>query len=304
MKYRPKLSTIFICIGLFFFFLLFRFPYQNVRGWLFGTIYKSTGVYVIADEIYLSIFGWPGLGMKKVDATVPLGTSEIDISSQKMIFRVGLAGIFPPVPSVSISASGLKKGGDLFVKASQGKAYTSAKIEAEAVALEQFFANTAEAVTGQLMADGAFTYDAKDLAKSSGYLDFSIERLRTPAQNFQGIVFPAISFGNLKAKVAVKNGTVDVLNFQFGDSNSDLQGSIAGEVKLGQDIYASTLNITLKITPSPKFRENSQAQTIISILNSIDDSKPTTYAMKWSTSIQGIVTNLWNALPKKISAGQ
>ena len=60
---RPKLSTIFIGFGLFIFFLLLRFPYQNVRGWLFGLIYKNTGIYVLADEIYLSLFGWPGVGI-------------------------------------------------------------------------------------------------------------------------------------------------------------------------------------------------------------------------------------------------
>src|SRR5437899_1786864 len=55
---RPKISTIFICIGLFLFFLLICFPYQNLKGYIFGRIFKETGITVVADDIYPSFFGW------------------------------------------------------------------------------------------------------------------------------------------------------------------------------------------------------------------------------------------------------
>jgi len=299
---RPKITTVLICFGLFLFFLILRFPFQNLRGFVFGKIYKETGIQVAAADLYLSIFGWPGVGMRNVDVSIPVGRDELDVSAEKLVARVGLGGLIPPRPSVSVNARGLKKGGDVWVKVTPGKTNTSASFDAEAVNLEQFaFAGPNQLIRGKLQGDGSFFFDASDLAKSSGNAEFSIEKLKTPAQNLQGIVIPDVDFGTLKSKINIKNGVVEISSFQMGDAKSDIQGSIAGEVRLGKDIARSFLNITLKLQLSPQFMANPNSETIVSVLNSIDNSKPGTYAMKWSTSIEGITSNLWNALPKKVS---
>lgn len=296
---RPKLKTVFLCLGLFFFFLVMRFPFHSLRGFIFGKIYKETGILLVAEDMYLTLLGWPGIGMRNVDATIPLGSSELDISSKKMTVRVGLSGLFPPSPSFSLSASGLKKGGDLYVKVSTSKNNQRARFELDDVALEQFALGSGQSFHGQVTANGDLDMDTSDLTKSQGQIELDIKKLKTPGQNYQGIIIPDIKFGPLKSKITIKNGVVDINSFQIGEKDSDIQGSIGGEVRLGNVFARSYLNITLKLQLSNAFRDNPNSATIVSLLNSIDNTSPGTYAMKWSTSIEGITTNLWNALPQK-----
>jgi type II secretion system protein N len=297
---RPRFGTILVCFLLFAFFFIILFPYQSLKGFIFSKIYKQTGIYLVADDIYLSLFGWPGIGMKNVDATIPFNGREIEFSSEKMTVRVGLAGLFPPTASYSLKASGLKKGGDLYARFSQNKSGTNAKFWTEDLNLEQFFTSPGDAIKGILTSDGSLSYDAVDLSKSRGYINLNVAQLKTPAQNLQGIIIPDINFGGIKSKVNVRNGSVEVNSFQLGGNNSDITGSISGEVRLGTNLMRSVLNITLRLQLSNQFRDNANSATIVSVFNSIDNSKPGTYAMKWATSIEGIVNNLWNALPTKV----
>lgn len=296
---RPSLKMIFVCIGLFFFFLVMRFPFQSLQGYVFGKIQKETGVILVAEDMYLSLFGWPGIGLRNVDATIPMGDTELDISSKKMTVRVGLAGLFPPTPSFSLSASGLKKGGDLYVKFSQGKTFHRASFSLDEVNLDQFGLPNGQKLQGQITMDGDLNMDSEDLTKSQGQIELEVKKFKTPGQNLQGIVLPDVNFGNLKSKITIKNGVVDINSFNIGASGSDISGTIAGEVRLGNVFARSYLNITLKLQLSEPFRNNPNSATIVSLLNSIDNTSPGNYAMKWSTSIEGITTNLWNALPQK-----
>jgi type II secretion system protein N len=297
---RPRLSTLFICFLMFVFFVVILFPYQSLKGYIFNRIYKQTGIYLVADDIYLSLFGWPGIGMKNVDATIPFNGRELEFSSQKMIARVGLAGLFPPTASYSLKATGLKKGGDLFAKFSQNKGGTNAQFWTEEVNLEQFFTSSTDAVKGIITSDGSLSYDATDLSKSQGYVNLNLTKLKTPAQNLQGIIIPDVNFGAIKSKINIRNGGVEINSFQMGGTNSDVTGSISGDIRLGTNLMRSVLNITLRLELSNQFRDNPNSATIVSVFNSIDNTKPGTYAMKWATSVEGIVNNLWNALPTKV----
>ena len=156
MKFsKPKASTVAICLALFIFFLILAFPFRNLKGYLFGQIYRNTGIYIIADDIYLSLWGWPGIGMTNVDVSLPVGREELDISCKSLVARVGLGSLFPPAPSISLSMSSLQKGGDLYVKVIKMKTSVSAVIDAEAVELSQLnIPGVNGPIVGKLDAEG------------------------------------------------------------------------------------------------------------------------------------------------------
>ncbi len=305
-------STILICVGLFFFFLVVRFPFQNLRGFIFTKIYKQTGVLIVSEDMYLTLFGWPGVGLRNVTATLPpqiLG-DELEIAAHKITIRVGVGSLLPPSLSYSIYVGGMKKGGDLFIKLSrlemkgQQLVSLSSYFDADGVHLEQlgFGSGPSDTLTGVATGDGSFTIDFTDLSKTSGSLRLSIEKLRSPGANLQGIVIPPIRFGTLQAKLGGKAGSMEISKLEWGGGESDMQGSLTGDLRLGRDIYQSFLNLTaLKLKMTDKFRDDPNSATIVSTLNSVDNRTPGTYALKWTQGIDKIAQNFLYALPEKLN---
>ena len=291
-KYLPSVKTVLLCIALFLFFLMLRFPYQNFRGYLFGKIYANTKILIVAEDIYPSFFGWPGVGIKQVDVTLPLGKSELDLSADKVIARVGLAGLFPPVPSFSLAMRDLKKGGDLDVKFSQSGSLIDASIEADEVELEQLkFSALAQAIVGQLDADGELQMNLSDLSKASGDIELDVRKLKLPSFNIPmsvnySFVIPSMNVGVMKAKIKIRNGVAEINSLQLGGPGSDLQGSITGDVKLGKTLMSSVANVILRLQFSDAIKNSSQAVTMLSSLNTFKNAKTGAYAIKCSRSFQ------------------
>jgi type II secretion system protein N len=296
----PKASTILAATGLFFFFLLLEFPYQNLRGYLFGQIYKNTHIFITADDLSLTLFGWPGLKLYKVNISIPMGINDLELTSEKTVVRAGVGGLFPPYPTLSLSMQGLKKGGYLYVKLGQNSGFIKGMIESNDLALEQLpMAGLSEPLVGRLQADGNLVYDRSDLQKSQGELDLNLTKFRVPAQNLQGIVLAPMDIGTVKSKIIVKNGTLDLTNFQIGTPTSDIRGSLSGEVRLGKDVMASHINVVLKLQLSDKFRQNPQSATLVSLLQSYQNNTPGDYAMKWNATVNDMSSNLVMAIPQK-----
>ena len=53
-------------ITLFFVALFILFPINNLKGYIFDKVYRESGVLLVSDSIYFSLFGMPGIGMKNV----------------------------------------------------------------------------------------------------------------------------------------------------------------------------------------------------------------------------------------------
>jgi len=284
-RYRPDFKTVLLCIGLFIFFLILRFPYQNFRGYLFGQIFNATRILIVAEDIYPSFFGWPGVGIRKVDITLPLGDSELDLSSEKVIARVGLGGLFPPVPSFSLSVLDLKKGGDLYLKFSQSGTRVSADVEAEDVELEQLkFSALPQSIVGKLNADSDLKIDTADLSKTVGKINLDTEKLKLPMFNMSsyGFVIPSIKIGAITSKIRVQNGVAEFNEFKIGGKDSDISGSITGDIRLGRDLLSSAANILIRLQFSESLLKNPQAETLVSFLKSFRNEKTGAYAIKCS----------------------
>lgn len=299
---RPSTKTILIAVGIFLFFLVLRFPYRNLKGYIFGQVFKTTGIRVDAEDLSPSFLGWPGLKLYKASVSIPIGmTSELNLAAEQVTARVGIGGIFPPSPSISVYAYKFQKGGNLYVKGSQSRNFIGGSLSAEDLNLAQFLSVGLPApIEGILRASGTFGYDQADLAKSTGNIDLSIAKLDIPGMNTQGIPLPAIQWDEVKARLVIKNGSLDVLQGQFGTPQSALRGTLSGNVRLGRDIYTSFIALVLRLQMTEAYRMDPQSATLVSFLKTYESStKPGEYVLKWNATIQEMMTNLLLALPTK-----
>ncbi len=296
---RPKLSTIAICIGLFFFFLILLFPLQYLKGYIFTQIYQNTRILINAEDIYISFLGWPGIGMKNVDVSIPMGSGELDLSAKRMIARIGLGSIFPPAPSISLGITGLKEGGDLWVKVTRAGAVVKGSLQAEKVVLKQLkFSDLPQPVEGIANIDSDFYFDETALNKSNVDTTLDIDGFFFPALNVQGMLFPAFKLGKVLAEIKTRNGNFEIAKSQLGEPKGDFQGKLVGELRLAQMLSQCFLNLTLKIQLSEKYRNDPNNATITSFLGGYQMA-PGDYALKWGSTIGAMQTNLFNALPQK-----
>lgn len=287
---RPKASTIFIAAGVFLFLLLLKFPFGNLKGAIFNKIYSQTRILLIAEEIYPSFFGWPGIGVKNVDVTLPVAGEELSLSCKKLVLRVGLGSLFPPTPSVSLSMKSLKKGGDLYVKYRSIKTRTTVGVDASGVSLAQLtLPGFSEPMDGMLNAEADFTMETANLAQSTGEVELNVKQLKIPTQNLRGIILPEMKIGALHAKIIVKNGMADFPGFQIGSIESDLQGTVTGDLRLGSELMNSTLNLTLRFQLSDRYRQLQEVQSLVSFLDSYKSGKGG-YAMRWNSRIGDLTT--------------
>jgi type II secretion system protein N len=299
---RPKTKTILLAVGIFLVFLILRFPYRNVRGYVFGQIFKNTGIRVEAEDLSPTFFGWPGVKLYKASFTIPIGvSSELDLLAEQVTARVGIGSFFPPAPSLSLYAYKFQKGGNLYVKGTQTKTYIGGTINAEDLNLVQFLtAGMPEPIEGLLRASGSFGYDQNDLSKSTGDIDLEIKKLNIPGMNMQGIILPAISWDEVKAKISIKNGNLDIGVSQFGTPKSAMRGTLSGYIKLGRDMMTSYVNVVLRIQMTDAYRNDPQSATLVSFLKTFESSKtPGEYAMKWGATLRDMGMNIMLALPTK-----
>jgi type II secretion system protein N len=296
---RPKWTTVLICIALFLFFVLVLFPFQNLKGYLFSQVYVNTRILLNAEDIYLSLFGWPGLGMTNVDITVPMGSGDLELSAKRVVMRVGIGSLFPPAPSVSLSVSGLKGGGDLWVKVTRAGSVIRGSIDADQVVLKQLkMSDFPQAIEGVATIQGDFNIDDTALNKSVIDMSLDIDKFRFPPLNLQGFVLPAFDLGKVVAELKTRNGNVEITKSQLGQPKGDFQGKMIGEFRLAQYLAQCFLNLTLKLQLSEKYRNDPNNATITSFLGGFQTS-PGDYALKWSSTIGGMQQNLLNALPQK-----
>lgn len=303
---KPKISTVVTIFTLFVVFFIFAFPFENLKGYIFSKIYSQTNVLIVADEIYPSFFGWPGIGIKNVNVSIPIADTELELASERLTFKVGLLGLFPPIPSASMNLRKLKKGGDLYIDFGQGGKKLLVILDADKVNLEQLnLPGLAEPIQGTISSDTNVTVDQADFSKSTGKIDLKGENLKTPSQMIEGMpglsfLIPGMKIGKLDGHISIKNGTVEFNNFKFGDTGSDLSGSITGELKLAQDMPRSSINFTVRLQLANKIVQDPQAKTFVSFLEGYQTRTPGEYAMRWNAMVTELTGLTVKVLPDKV----
>lgn len=299
---RPKPRTILIAVGIFLFFFIWRFPYRNLRGYVFSEIYRTTGIRIEAEDMGLTLFGWPGVVLHRATLSVPAGpTFDLDLAAEDITARVGIGGLFPPAKMISLYVYNLQKGGDLYLRATQSKSYVTGSLTGDKLNLVQFLkAGLPEPIEGLLTASGSFSYAIEDLAKSTGDFELGIRKLKIPGMNIQGIILPEIAWDDVKAKLSAKNGNLDITQCQLGNPQSDLRGTLTGSIRLGRDLFSSYFNLVLRLQMTEKYKNDPQSATLTAFLKTFESTKtPGEYALKWAATYGEMQNNLLLALPTK-----
>lgn len=304
---KPKTSTLLISLALFLFTSILFFPFNNLRGYIFSQIFTKTGILLVADDMSLTFFGWPGLILYNVNVTLPVAGGEMELSTEKLIFKIGVSSLFPPTPSISLNLKNLKKGGDLYVNMSQSAGLAKVQIDASDVNLAQIAVpGLGENIPGLVSAEGKMDINNLDFSKSIGSLEIKGKDLKVPHQVVgspaQGFSFdiPAMTVDKFNINLNIRNGSLEFSNINLGTPTSDLRGSVTGDLKLGQRIEQSILNLTLKLQLSNKILQDPQAKTFTSFLEGYTLKTAGEYGMKWFASIQELTGMSYKILPEKI----
>jgi type II secretion system protein N len=298
---RPSFKTILICLALFNFFLVWRFPYRNLRGTVFEQIYKNTGIRVESHDFYPVFLGWPGLRFSKASVIIPVNrTQTVDFSSERITARAGIGGIFPPSPSISLYIEGLAKGGDVFAKISPSRNQISGNASLTKVKLDQFALPWfPEPLSGELTATGSFYFPGTDFAKSDLQFNIASDKLIIPGQSMQGIILPRVEFQKVDGKITTKDGAILIEKFQFGSADSDLKGNISGSLKLGPTFGKSFLSLLLRLQLSETYKTDPNSATLVSFLSTFQTGNSGEYALKWAAVLDDMQRNLILAIPQR-----
>lgn len=301
---KPKKSTVLICIGLFFAGLVFMFPLQNLKGLIFQKILEQTGVLIVAEEIHPLFMGWPGIGIKNVNVTLPVGMSDIELASQSMSFRLRLS--WPFIPTVSLSFDELKGGGDLFLKVGQRGPQMSLGVDASEFNLSQIaIPGLSQSMAGILDSDISLKVNEAVFSETQGKIIIKGKNFKTPAilvnNPLLGPPFqiPELAAGDLDVRLKVDEGNLSIQSFKLGNPQTDLSGSITGDAKLGMTPLDTQVNLTLKLVFSQKILSNQEYKTFLDFLGAYRTATEGEYAMNWTASIREIV-GLTKALPTPV----
>lgn len=298
MKFKAR--NVAICVGLFLFLLILQFPTRNFRGQVFEKIYRASRVQVSADDLGISLFGWPGLTLSNVDVSyAPMG---INIAAKSAVFRVGLGRVWPPSPSYSGSIGDLQGGGDLWFRFVEGGGRIDVGIDGEAINAQLLsLYNFPPPVSGFLDIVGDLGITPQSLNQSTGKLEIKGKSIKLSPQNFQQFFrLPSTNIGNIAAKITINNGVAEINEFQLGDTKSDIQGKLTGNIKLGQVPEQSLLNLTLRVQLSQAFADNPASRDIKGFLSGYQVAT-NSYAMRWAATIGDMQVNMFSAIPQKVN---
>jgi type II secretion system protein N len=302
---RTRTGKVLAAIALFLFFLVWCFPYQNLRGYVFGRIYAATRIYVTSDDMTLSLLGWPGIRLTKVTAIVPLQTGDMEISAERAVVRVGIGRLFPPAPMVSASFEGLKNGGDAYIKVVPGRTRLGLKASLDDVALVQFPLPTLNAVmAGRLSGKIDVDVDLAQLSKTVGLVELTGHDVTIPSLDLKhviGVELPPLKLGELALRLRAQNGCAEIQTAQFGGKEADLSGSAVGDLRLADEVSQMFLTLTLRMELAEKYKSDPRSATLVSFLETFQGATPNKYGLGWKASFGEMQTDIFNkALPKKV----
>lgn len=303
--FQSRTGKIFGIVALFLFFLVWCFPYQNLRGYVFEKIYNATRIYMTSDDMTLSLLGWPGIRLTNVTAIVPMQNTEMEVTAQSAVIRVGIGRLFPPGLMVSAALDGLKKGGDAYVKVIPGRTRVGVKVDLEDVALMQFpLPMVNAAMAGKISGTVDLDADIASPSKTTGKIDLKGAGVTVPSLDLKqtiGVELPPLKLGDLAMRLKAQNGAVEIQTAQFGGKDADLSGSAVGDLKLADTLSQMFLTLTVRLELAEKYKSDPRSATLVSFLDTFKGSTPNKYGLGWKASIGEMQTDIFNkALPKKV----
>lgn len=242
--FRQKFKFLFVFFFVFL-FLLFRFPYEDLSGWITEKVAQATKNKVHLRLERMRVFFFPSLGLKVSEIEVnsayadSLKISEMraNLSIMKLLFfqlayQVDLKGLF---------------GGDFRLKIQKGESVLSADknkkikrmksgLSFEEVDLKHLNSFVAFPLEGKIGGKLDILWD-KTLTKQPegnvnlflGDFNLSDSSVSTP---FGPMSLPEIDLSSSELKLQFSEGSFFIEQFRFGTSKNPISGEVNGNFQL------------------------------------------------------------------------
>ncbi len=282
--------------------ILWQFPYANLKDGLFKKIYEKTQVRMEAEDMNLSLLGWPGFRLSHCEVEVPLGTQVVTLNSDNLLLKLVPGKWFRPSLAVSLWMGPLKKGGTLKAKVAlwgdPRRISLSAYDLSPALFLPPPFDQSVQAA---LRLSGWADLGLGNAGDTRGKFQVEADTVRIGAQTISGFAIPPLWLGKFSAQGFASEGVLRLAPSVLGDKTSDLRGILEGQMQIGQQWAQSQLHLLLRFSLSPEFEK--KLPGIRSLLEGFREVKKTSYeyACEWDLRLLEAMQNpiLW--IPHRVS---
>lgn len=274
-----------ILLGLLFYvlFVFLLFPFRDLGVFVSTQVSKATQnqVYLKFDNLSLSMFPAPGLELSNVQVQTvqlpPLSATSLKLYPNIMSllalkpgFSAQAEGLFDGNVGLSLRAVGANK---------EGVSKQKITLDASEVQLKKLgdFLKLPMNIEGYVSLEGDVEVDPTFSEQPSGNLDLSGNRVNitsavVPTQ-FGPLNLPDTKLQEIKAKVSVGNGDLEIERVQLGTLQDELYAQMRGSIKIqfrsqGQQVAVvpGAFDLVVYIKAKPSFQ--AKAGVFLSFLDS------------------------------------
>lgn len=231
---------ILLFVGLFAFFIITLFPYNDVGDVATGKIYELTNqqVFLQFDKMNFSLIPQPGFAFTKVSVETPFMQT---IRADAISLAPSISGLLSFKPGVSAVAEGLFKGtvklttrGDEPNKQAVMKQNISLSLnDVDLSALVRFF-NSPLDLAGQISGDSNTIFDPSFLDQPDGDFDLSVAKAKILPSNVPTPIgpfpIPGFDFQSIDLVGNMKTGVIKIDKLNLGNTRDELSAKIKGQV--------------------------------------------------------------------------
>lgn len=291
-----KVKLFLICFGVFLIGFVSFFPFQTLKGPLLKTVTEQSGILILAEDLQPLFLGWPGMRLRKVSASVPMGLDSFDIESDSLDLRFRLASLF--VPSISLFFDRLSAGGSLFLQGGTRGDSLYLKARSQDLNLSGLaIPGLSGRLGGLIDSDISLQYNDSIFSQSTGTINLKGKKFIFPATLINnpmlGLPFqvPELGMDPIQIDISVANGVAKLKSFLLGSGASDLKAELSGDVQLGVNPLDTQINLTLKLNFAERISQNQEYKTFLDFLRAYQLTKKGEYGMAWKGRL-GDIMNL------------
>jgi len=267
-----------ILLGLYFLFLYFLFPFNDLGDLVSAKVSQVTQGQVFLDfeKISFSLFPTPGLALSKVDIETPYAPA---LTAKSLSVAPSILGFLAFKPGVNLRASGFL-GGDFEMAAGVGdKTATPPAHRKQNISLDMSDINLGSIgklaslpmrLEGHISGSVESQIDPAFQEQPSGDIDIKATQTIIPEGNvptpYGPIGLPRLSLGDILVQGHSDKGSIEVTKLVAGKPGGDLYATATGKIelrlqKIGDTLQpqmgAYDLNVRLQIGQALKARVGS-----------------------------------------------
>jgi type II secretion system protein N len=257
------IKWIFLTLVCLLFFTFFKLPQDQINRWLDFSLKKQMEPYGLsfrAEESYLSYMLGLSYTLKNVNFF-----SEASYAQTDDLSHFDKIQIVPKIMSLFLGNKGinltlLESQGSLKTEFSANSKnfdiiYQAKHFDLQKTGLLALFLGIQ--VKGFLEGKGRLSGSLQDMSSFKGSCHLKIQQASLESQIFLGLSLPAILLSEIKLGLLFEKETLLLQEVQVGNAtDSDVRGTVSGNIKLGKTWNTSSLQTTVKVNFSEKFMKS------------------------------------------------